>query len=109
MPSALALFRQSGGIGDGQRSRIRASGHGRLGWPTRAHPPLQDAQARTSQGEASGKQGREGCNVSKAGVAALKRVERSTDDLVGMLEDVDEDERQDPNREHGQPDPRAVG
>jgi hypothetical protein len=36
--------------------------------------------------------------------ACLVAVERPTDDLVGVLDHVDEDEREDPHREHRQRD-----
>jgi hypothetical protein len=39
--------------------------------------------------------------------ACLVAVERPTDDLVGVLDHVDEDERKDPHREHRQRDART--
>ena len=45
--------------------------------------------------------------MREAAPAVLEAVDGGADDRLGMAADVHENEGQDPDREHGQPDPQA--
>jgi uncharacterized Ntn-hydrolase superfamily protein len=65
---------------------------------------LEDAQAGAAQGEAADEQQRQRGGVAEAALAVVERGHGLLGDLKAVREHVDEQEDEDPDREHGQRD-----
>ena len=79
------------------------------GWSLeRAHAALDHRQPGAAGGEAAAEQEREAERLAEARLVVLEALDRVLDDPERVLEHVDEQERQDADREHRQADPGAV-
>jgi hypothetical protein len=108
----IGLQRLPSGVGDDRRRELgRRHVDGAAGdrrQQTGAEPPFQRRQATEAERESGRHQSREADRVAEAVRAVLEAEHRILEQADGVLHDVDEDEGEDADGEHGEADPGAV-
>jgi hypothetical protein len=86
----------------------RPPGDGWVRRPSRTQAAFEGGQPRCARGEAGAEQRNQADRLADAPLALLEGLDRLLDDFEGVFEDVGEQEREHPDREHRERHPPAV-